>query len=290
MKKASIFMVIAAAASMASCTTAQAPKADLKNDCDSLSYAFGLTQTQGFKDYLTRQLGVDTIYINEVIKGIVDGANGQEVQKQTAYVEGVKIGQMIADSWVEGLTADVYSDDSTKSIDKDNLVAGFIAGTLEQNQLMTAGDAREYVQTVMEAANEKRMQDQYGANREAGEQFLAENKTKEGVQVTPSGLQYKVIKQGKGAIPTATDRVKVHYRGTLIDGTEFDSSYKRNEPTVFAANQVIKGWTEALTMMPVGSKWELYIPQDLAYGSRNQGTIKPFSTLIFEVELLSIEK
>ena len=290
MKKASIFMVIAAAASMASCTTAQAPKADLKNDCDSLSYAFGLTQTQGFKDYLTRQLGVDTIYINEVIKGIVDGANGQEVQKQTAYVEGVKIGQMIADSWVEGLTADVYSDDSTKSIDKDNLVAGFIAGTLEQNQLMTAEDAREYVQTVMEAANEKRMQDQYGANREAGEQFLAENKTKEGVQVTPSGLQYKVIKQGKGAIPTATDRVKVHYRGTLIDGTEFDSSYKRNEPTVFAANQVIKGWTEALTMMPVGSKWELYIPQDLAYGSRNQGTIKPFSTLIFEVELLSIEK
>ena len=289
MKKASIFMVIAAAASMASCT-AQAPKADLKNDCDSLSYAFGLTQTQGFKDYLTRQLGVDTIYINEVIKGIVDGANGQEVQKQTAYVEGVKIGQMIAESWVEGLTADVYADDSTKSIDKNNLVAGFIDGTLEQNQLMTAEDAREYVQTVMEAANEKRMQDQYGDNREAGEKFLAENKTKEGVQVTPSGLQYKVIKQGKGAIPTATDRVKVNYRGTLIDGTEFDSSYKRNEPTVFAANQVIKGWTEALTMMPVGSKWELYIPQDLAYGSRNQGTIKPFSTLIFEVELLSIEK
>ena len=289
MKKASIFMVIAAAASMASCT-AQAPKADLKNDCDSLSYAFGLTQTQGFKDYLTRQLGVDTIYINEVIKGIVDGANGQEVQKQTAYVEGVKIGQMIAESWVEGLTADVYADDSTKSIDKNNLVAGFIDGTLEQNQLMTAEDAREYVQTVMEAANEKRMQDQYGDNREAGEKFLAENKTKEGVQVTPSGLQYKVIKQGKGAIPTETDRVKVNYRGTLIDGTEFDSSYKRNEPTVFAANQVIKGWTEALTMMPVGSKWELYIPQDLAYGSRNQGTIKPFSTLIFEVELLSIEK
>ncbi len=289
MKKASIFMVIAAAASMVSCT-AQAPKADLKNDCDSLSYAFGLTQTQGFKDYLTRQLGVDTIYINEVIKGIVDGANGQEVQKQTAYVEGVKIGQMIAESWVEGLTADVYADDSTKSIDKNNLVAGFIDGTLEQNQLMTAEDAREYVQTVMEAANEKRMQDQYGDNREAGEKFLAENKTKEGVQVTPSGLQYKVIKQGKGAIPTETDRVKVNYRGTLIDGTEFDSSYKRNEPTVFAANQVIKGWTEALTMMPVGSKWELYIPQDLAYGSRNQGTIKPFSTLIFEVELLSIEK
>ena len=107
---------------------------------------------------------------------------------------------------------------------------------------------------------------------------------------TESGLCYKVITKGKGATPTATDRVKVHYRGTLIDGTEFDSSYSRNEPTVFAANRVIAGWTEALTMMPVGSKWMLYIPQELAYGSENKGTIKPFSALVFEVELLEIEK
>ena len=197
---------------------------------------------------------------------------------------------MMAESWVSGLTSDVYADDSTKSIDKDNLVAGFIAGVLGKDQKMTIEDAQEYVQAVMEAANEKRMQSQYGSNREEGEKFLAENKTKEGVQVTPSGLQYKVIKQGKGAIPTTSDKVKVHYKGTLIDGTEFDSSYKRNQPTEFGVTQVIKGWTEALTMMPVGSKWELYIPQELAYGSRNQGQIKPFSTLIFEVELLDIVK
>ena len=107
---------------------------------------------------------------------------------------------------------------------------------------------------------------------------------------TESGLCYKVITEGKGAVPTNTDRVKVHYRGTLIDGTEFDSSYKRNEPTTFGANQVISGWTEALTMMPVGSKWVLYIPQELAYGNRDMGQIKPFSTLIFEVELLEIVK
>ena len=106
---------------------------------------------------------------------------------------------------------------------------------------------------------------------------------------TESGLQYKVIKEGKGEVPTATSTVKVNYKGTLIDGTEFDSSYKRNEPTTFRANQVIKGWTEALTMMPVGSKWELYIPQELAYGARETGgQIKPFSTLIFEVELLEV--
>ena len=289
MKKASFLMVIAAAAGFASCT-AQAPKADLKSDVDSLSYAFGLTQTQGFKDYMVHQLRVDSANIGDLVKGLVDGAAGKDAQSQIAYVEGLKIGKMMAESWVSGLTSDVYADDSTKSIDKDNLVAGFIAGVLGKDMKMNMEEAQTYVQEVMTAANDKKMEAQFGENREAGEKFLAENKTKEGVQVTPSGLQYKVIKQGKGAVPTATDKVSVHYRGTLIDGTEFDSSYKRNKPTEFAANQVIKGWTEALTMMPVGSKWELYIPQELAYGSRNQGQIKPFSTLIFEVELLDIVK
>ena len=289
MKKASFLMILAAAAGLASCT-AQAPKANLKSDTDSLSYAFGLTQTQGFKDYMVQQLRVDTAKIGDLVKGLVDGAAGKDAQSQIAYVEGLKIGQMMAESWVSGLTADVYADDSTKSVDKDNLVAGFIAGVLGKDMKMSIEDARDYVQAVMEAANEKQMEAQYGTNREAGERFLAENKNKEGVNETPSVLQYKIIKQGKGAIPTAADKVSVHYRGTLIDGTEFDSSYKRNKPTTFAANQVIPGWTEALTMMPVGSKWELYIPEYLAYGSRNQGQIKPFSTLIFEVELLGIEK
>ena len=289
MKKASIFMVIAAAAGFASCT-AQAPKADLKNDVDSLSYAFGVAQSQGFGNYLTQQLRIDSAQIGDVVKGLIDGAAGKDAQSQIAYVEGMKVGKMIAENWVSGITSDVYADDSTKSIDKDNLVAGFIAGVLNKDQKMPMEEAQEYVQAVMEAANEKKMEAQFGSNREAGEKFLAENKTKEGVQVTPSGLQYKVIKQGKGAVPTTTDKVSVHYRGTLIDGTEFDSSYKRNKPTEFGVTQVIKGWTEALTMMPVGSKWELYIPQELAYGSRNQGQIKPFSTLIFEVELLDIVK
>jgi FKBP-type peptidyl-prolyl cis-trans isomerase FklB len=289
MKKASFLMVLAAAAGFASCT-AQAPKADLKSDTDSLSYAFGVTQTQGFKDYMVHQLRVDTTKIGDLIKGLVDGANGKDAQSQIAYVEGLKIGKMMAESWVSGLTSDVYADDSTKSIDKDNLVAGFIAGVLGKNMEMNMDEAQMYVQEVMTAANEKKMEAQYGSNREAGEQFLAENKTKEALQETSSGLHYKIIKQGKGSIPTANDKVSVHYRGTLIDGTEFDSSYKRNKPTTFAANQVIPGWTEALTMMPVGSKWMLYIPEYLAYGSRNQGQIKPFSTLIFEVELLGIEK
>ena len=136
----------------------------------------------------------------------------------------------------------------------------------------------------------KALEAKYGEYKKENEEFLVNNKTKDGIKVTESGLQYRIIKEGKGAIPTKNSRVKVHYKGTMIDGTEFDSSYERKEPTTFRADQVIKGWTEALTMMPVGSKWELYIPQELAYGSREAGKIKPFSTLIFEVELISIEK
>ncbi|MEJ2703847.1 MAG: FKBP-type peptidyl-prolyl cis-trans isomerase [Sedimentisphaerales bacterium] len=127
-------------------------------------------------------------------------------------------------------------------------------------------------------------------NLAKGKAFLDANKTKEGVKVLPDGLQYKVIKEGTGATPTATDKVKVHYRGTLIDGTEFDSSYKRTQPTEFQVNAVIKGWTEALELMKVGAKWELYIPPDLAYGERGRPGIPPNSVLIFEVELLEIVK
>ena len=126
--------------------------------------------------------------------------------------------------------------------------------------------------------------------RKAGRDFLAENGKKPGIITTPSGLQYEVLKQGDGAVPQTTDKVKVHYEGRLIDGTVFDSSIKRGEPAVFGLNQVIKGWTEGLSLMPVGSKWRLYIPQELGYGDRQAGQIPPYSALIFDVELLGIEK
>ena len=284
MKKASFLMVIAAAAGFASCT-AQSPKATLKSDVDSISYSYGLTQTDGFKEFLARQRGVDTTYIDQVVKGILDGANGKDIAKQKAYAVGAEIGEMISQHWIPNMNREAFGDDTTKTI---NLVAGFIDGTLGKGEKISMEDARSLVEATRTAAQEREAEKRFSANREEGEKFLAENKTKEGVQVTASGLQYKIIKQGTGAKPTANQKVKVHYKGTLLDGTEFDSSYKRNEPTTFAADQVIKGWTEALTMMPVGSKWELYIPQELAYGSRNMGKIKPFSALIFEVELIEI--
>ena len=288
MKKVSIFMAIAAAASLASCT-AQAPKANLKTDIDSLSYSIGMAQTQGLKGYLTGRLDVDTAYMAEFIKGLNEGAN-KTSKKDIAYMAGLQIGQQISNQMMKGINQELFAGDSTKTISKDNFMAGFIAGTLEKGGVMTMEAAQEYTRTAMETIKAKAMEEKYADNKAAGEKFLAENKAKEGVKTTESGLQYKVITEGKGEIPADTCKVKVNYKGTLIDGTEFDSSYKRNEPATFRANQVIKGWTEALTMMPVGSKLELYIPQELAYGSRESGQIKPFSTLIFEVELVGIEK
>ncbi len=141
-----------------------------------------------------------------------------------------------------------------------------------------------------EAENKRKEEakSKYKDNLEAGQKFLAENAKKEGVKTTESGLQYKIIKEGNGKTPTASDKVKVNYEGKLIDGTVFDSSYKRKKPAVFGVKQVIKGWTEALMMMKEGSKWEIYVPYELAYGDRAAGDIKPFSTLIFKVELLKV--
>ena len=146
------------------------------------------------------------------------------------------------------------------------------------------------LQNGMRAKQQERMRQLGLSNKEEGENFLAANKHKDGVVALPSGLQYKILKEGAGSKPTAADSVVCNYRGTLIDGNEFDSSYKRGQPTTFPINGVIKGWTEALQLMPVGSKWELFIPPALAYGDRGAGPdIGPNATLIFEVELLSIQ-
>ena len=288
MRKFGFFAVALAAISFASCT-AQAPKAEFKNEIDSLSYMFGVANTQGLDYYISGQLGVDTTYMADFIAGVVAGVS-QNTPKDVAYNAGLQIGQQITGRIIEGINNQLFAGDSTQALNQDNFIAGFVSALKKKPGMVTPEEASAYVQTHADAIKAKALEAKYGENKAAGEKFLAENAKKEGVKTTESGLQYKVIKEGKGAIPTETSTVKVHYKGTLVDGTEFDSSYNRNEPTSFRANQVIKDWTEALTMMPVGSKWELYIPQELAYGARETGDIKPFSTLIFEVELLEIEK
>jgi len=174
-----------------------------------------------------------------------------------------------------------------------NILAQGLKDTMTGSKpLMTEAEAQAVMTEFRTTMIKKKQEDAQrvgDANKQAGQQFLAANKSKEGVVTLPDGLQYKILKEGTGPKPAATDSVTVNYRGTLINGTEFDSSYKRNEPATFGVNQVIKGWTEALQLMPVGSKWQLFIPSDLAYGERSPGgEIGPNSTLIFDVELLSI--
>ena len=287
MKKITFFVAIAAAASLASCT-AQSPKANMKNEVDSLSYMMGVSNTQGLKEYVTGQMGVDSAYMADFIKGLEAGTKKTD-KKDEAYMAGVQIGQQISGRMYEGINQQIFGNDSTQALNKENFLAGFIEAVKGKKLPVTVEEAQAYVQTHAEAIKEKANEKKYADNKAAGEKFLAENAKKDGVKTTKSGLQYKVIKQGTGAVPTDSSSVKVNYQGTLIDGTEFDSSYKRKEPATFRANQVIKGWTEALTMMPVGSTYELYIPYDLAYGSRESGQIKPFSALVFKVELLGIE-
>jgi len=178
-------------------------------------------------------------------------------------------------------------------VDPNVLLRGLKDGMAGGKTQMTDEQARAIMtdlRTQMTKKKETEMQQAGESNKQAGQQFLAANKSKDGVVTLPSGLQYKILKEGTGPKPTPTDTVSVNYRGTLLNGTEFDSSYKRNEPATFPVSRVIKGWAEALQLMPVGSKWQVYIPSDLAYGERGAGAdIGPNSTLIFDIELLSIQ-
>jgi len=290
MKKSMILAAMAVAVTMISCDGG-APKANLKSDVDSVSYAIGMAQTQGLKDYLVMQLGVDTAYMGEFIKGLNDGANAGENKKKAAYYAGIQIGQQIANQMVKGINYQLFGEDSTQTISMKNFMSGFITGTTGKKGLMTMAEAQENAQRLMQQIKARETEKLYGDNKKAGEEFLAANAQKEGVVTLPSGVQYRILKEGKGAIPADSSTVVMHYEGRLINDSVFDSSYKRNQPYTVRCNQNIKGFTEALTHMPVGSIWEIYIPQELAYGERQAGAlVKPFSALIFKVELMEIKK
>lgn len=279
------FMALAAA-TFVGCGNST-PKANLKTDIDTMSYALGLSQTQGLRDYIVMRLGVDTAYIDEFIRGLNDGVNAGDDKKKTAYYAGIQIGQQVGGMMIKGINHEVFGEDSTKTISMKNYMAAFITGVKGEEGLMTLDQAAYTAQRLMQEIKAKSMEEQYGDNKKAGEKFLAENKKKAGVVTLPSGVQYKVIKEGKGEMPKDTSLVEVNYEGRTLDGKVFDSSYKRKETAKMRANQVIKGWTEALTHMPEGSVWEVYIPQELAYGPRQQGAdIKPFSVLVFKIELI----
>ena len=205
-----------------------------------------------------------------------------------SYAIGVNMGKQLQNGF-EDANIQAYIQGLRNGQDSVDLL-------IEENKLQ--GIVQSYFKKKEEAQREKQMaeaakkaEEQFGDLKAAGEKLMAENISKEGVQTTESGLQYIVLEEGEGDKPTATDRVKVHYHGTLFDGTVFDSSVDRGEPTTFGVNQVIKGWTEGLQLMPLGSKYKFFIPQELAYGHQQRGQhIKPFSPLVFEVELIEIVK
>lgn len=315
-------------ATMNLCAKGNKKDLSIKTELDSISYAYGssLAQQGVMQHLIQRGVIVDTAEVRKdfdiKIAAITDEKEIKKLQKEyasklietvktnqnniallltgigeaiadnsknTAYNEGVSMGQQLK-QMLPMFLEQLYPDDSEgKKINVDLFIDAMQTSLLGGTPVIE--NSLEVINSKMaelKSAAEKRFEEQNKAYIEDGNKFMEENKTKEGVVVLPSGLQYKVLTKGTGAIPQETDRVKVHYKGTLIDGTVFDSSYDRGEPVVFGVGQVIRGWTEALQLMPVGSKWMVYVPSDLGYGSRETGSIKPFSNLIFEVELLDI--
>ena len=242
----------------------------LATGSDSVSYTAGMAVTGGLISYLNTQQGVDTAYMADFIRGFKEA-----------------VGNAVTPHMKTGMKNEFT--DTPDSIISTVFFRGFtdaLSGDTTHFQQEAAENFFRLKQQTNKEAKEEKL---YGPNRDAGYKFLEENAKKDSVIVTPSGLQYKVLVQGNGQVPQSTDKVMVNYEGRLIDGTVFDASAKHGDkPAEFTPTQVIKGWTEALTMMPVGSKWRLFIPQDLAYGERNAGQIKPYSALIFDVELVGI--
>ena len=232
---------------------------------------------------VTSALGLSACQKDPVDPMKVEAAVLETEEQKQAYALGANIGQFVD----KQLSSQA---EMGMSHDKELVVKGFVAALQQQSQLEEAE-----VQTLMQAMQSSAQELQKvqaaeaeAVNKVAGASYLAENAQREGVSVTESGLQYEVVTVGEGPKPEVNDTVKVHYRGTLLDGTEFDSSYSRNEPAVFPLTRVIAGWTEGVQLMPVGSTFKFHIPSELAYGARSTGSITAHSTLIFDVELLEI--
>ena len=258
------------------CTEACCAPVKLTSSADSISYAAGYAATRGLMPYLQQRMHVDTAYINEFVRGFREAVAKAKDPAYVAYQAGTTIAEQASGSILPGMGREFK--DTKDSLQSKLFYEGFLAGVKGDTTIYKEATASKYFeQKAWKAENEK---------------WLADNATKPGVVVLPDGLQYKVLKAGNGAKPTADQTVEVKYEGKTIDGKVFDATEKHGGKATdsFRCDQVIKGWTEALTNMPVGSKWEVYIPQNLAYGEREAGQIKPYSTLIFTIELVNIEQ
>lgn len=260
------------------------------DDIDSLSFVLGVSHSNGLFEYLQERLDVDTAYISDYIKGVYVGTQSVSDPSQNAFYAGVQIGQQISNQMITGINSELFGDNETRGISMSHFLTGFVLGINNNSDEALFSKATKEVEILMEKIKDSNVTPEQKIYKKENEDWLVANKKKPGIHTLPSGLQYKIIKQGTGKKPTEESEVKCHYEGRLIDGTVFDSSYKRKEPITFRPNQVIKGWTDALLSMPAGSIWEVYIPQYLAYGNRIQDMIPAFSTLVFKLELISTKQ
>lgn len=245
----------------------------LTNQTDSISYAAGVNATSGLLPFLQQQYGVDTAHIVDFIKGFNEAESKINTPEGKAYIAGMDIAKMVAERIIPGTQEQEFKG-SNITLDPKSFNAGFTAQLTKDTTIFTFKEAKDFKKDILSAT---------------GEKFLSENAKQPGIKILPDGLQYKVLTQGTGETPKENDECEVVYEGKLIDGTVFDSTKKHGSTTdKFRPGQVIKGWKEALCMMPVGSKWELYIPEELGYGERATGPIPAYSPLVFTVELVGI--
>jgi len=283
------FLTLLMSVTLFSCT-AQVPKADLKTDVDSISYAMGVLYASQVEQ-IFMQLNLDQQYKGEFIKGFKEGfAVNAKNQKAIATLVGKSVGMNMGTQFVPQFSEQLFGD-TIQLMSTKSFLAGYLGSVIsDSTTLMNRQEAQMYYMPAMESIRKAASEKKYAGVKKENEEWLEKNKSNEGVIVLENGLQYQVITEGTGAKPAATDVVKVYYKGTNINGEEFDKTAD-GDPRQFLLGNVIKGWTEGIQLMSVGSKYIFYIPADLAYGEQERSAeIKPFSTLIFEVELLEIVK
>ncbi len=258
---------------------------------DVFSYCLGAANSNGLKQYLQQQLRIDTAqYMDDFMRGFQEFANAPKNDKLKAYYVGMQIADQVLNQMMPQANKQITDKNDSSFVNTAEFLRGFIE-SVNNKSPYSADSAMNVASRQMDFYHAQLMEKKYGDNRIAGEKFLAENAKKDSVVTLPSGLQYKILTAGTGEKPGENSKVEVNYEGRLIDGTVFDSSYKRNKTQEFSVNGVVPGFAEALKLMPVGSTWEIYLPYDLAYGARENrnSPIKPFSALIFKVELVSIK-
>ena len=304
MKKVIMLALLIAAGSALNTASAQSKKKDKKNkattECsetcktapivlksaaDSLSYTTGMTMSNGLDAYLEQQFGITKELMPDFIRGLKEGISKRKDANFAAHGVGIAVSRQIESRLLPNMVSQF--EESKSPIDTEILYSGIVAAMSKDTTMMSPATAAKFFKEQEIAIRQQREAE----NKAKNEAFMAENKAKEGVVTLPSGLQYRIIKKGTGAIPKATDDVQVIYEGKTIDGKVFDSTAKHGtEFDTFNVGGLIKGWTEALQLMPVGSKWEIFIPYNLAYGERGAGRdIAPYSTLIFTLELKDID-